>query len=167
MEVLGQGTYGCVIKASSHGKTVARKVMPISNALSSEAIREIACLKLIQRSESKMKERCVQVLNVSVKEDSVQIDMEYVGGGNLRDFLRAPHFSFNIALRLSTQLLEGIQYLHQLGIGHRDLKPENALITASGHLKICDFGLSCLLQNQPRTPLVGYPFNSGNYSSLT
>lgn len=38
------------------------------------------------------------------------------------------------------QLMNGIAYLHELGVAHRDLKPENLLVTADGCLKLSDFG---------------------------
>ncbi|PJF18043.1 Protein kinase, catalytic domain-containing protein [Paramicrosporidium saccamoebae] len=40
------------------------------------------------------------------------------------------------------QLVEGVKYLHSLGVAHRDLKPENLLIDQFGCLKITDFGVS-------------------------
>ena len=39
-------------------------------------------------------------------------------------------------------IVHAIQYCHQLHVVHRDLKPDNLLITALGHIKLTDFGLS-------------------------
>ncbi|KAI9208356.1 kinase-like domain-containing protein [Polychytrium aggregatum] len=41
------------------------------------------------------------------------------------------------------QLIEGVKYLHSMGVAHRDLKPENLLLDDDGKiLKITDFGVS-------------------------
>lgn len=40
------------------------------------------------------------------------------------------------------QLLKGLSWIHSKKIAHRDLKPENVLISKNGHIKICDFGSS-------------------------
>ena len=41
------------------------------------------------------------------------------------------------------QLLDGVAYLHTLGIAHRDIKPENIVCSDSGtRVRICDFGLA-------------------------
>lgn len=42
------------------------------------------------------------------------------------------------------EIVEALSYLQSQNIIHRDLKPENILITASGHLKITDFGTASL-----------------------
>jgi len=40
------------------------------------------------------------------------------------------------------EVILALQYLHSKGIVHRDVKPDNMLISATGHLKLTDFGLS-------------------------
>jgi serine/threonine protein kinase len=40
----------------------------------------------------------------------------------------------------AAEVINALGYLRQSGIAHRDLKPENLMITASGHLKLIDFG---------------------------
>lgn len=44
------------------------------------------------------------------------------------------------------QLFRSLAYIHSLGICHRDIKPQNLLMdTATGVLKLCDFGSAKLL----------------------
>lgn len=43
------------------------------------------------------------------------------------------------------QLLNGVQYLHSVGVAHRDIKPENLLLSGNC-LKITDFGVSDVVQ---------------------
>jgi serine/threonine protein kinase len=40
------------------------------------------------------------------------------------------------------QMIQGLSYLHSIGVAHRDIKPENMLLTMDGKLKITDFGVS-------------------------
>jgi serine/threonine protein kinase len=47
------------------------------------------------------------------------------------------------------QILNGLHYLHSLGIVHRDLKLDNLLLKGTGEnaeIKIADFGLSALVR---------------------
>ena len=40
------------------------------------------------------------------------------------------------------QILNALEYLHEMDISHRDLKPENLLFNKNYELKLVDFGLS-------------------------
>lgn len=44
------------------------------------------------------------------------------------------------------QILEGVQYLHSLGLAHRDLKLDNCVLTTNGILKIIDFGSAVIFR---------------------
>lgn len=44
------------------------------------------------------------------------------------------------------QILEGVQYLHGLGLAHRDLKLDNCVLTMDGILKIIDFGSAVIFK---------------------
>lgn len=43
------------------------------------------------------------------------------------------------------QIVDGLTYLHKLGILHRDIKPSNIFGTLEGKIKIGDFGISSKL----------------------
>lgn len=77
------------------------------------------------------------------------IAMEYAEGGDLFDKIEADvGVTEDIAHLYFLQLISGVSYMHSKGVGHRDIKPENILLSASGSLKIADFGLATLFEYQ-------------------
>ncbi|VDM19225.1 unnamed protein product [Wuchereria bancrofti] len=69
--------------------------------------------------------------------------MEYVEGGDCAALLKkAGTLPLDAARLYIAETVLAIDYLHSYGIVHRDLKPDNLLITAIGHIKLTDFGLS-------------------------
>jgi len=80
------------------------------------------------------------------------IVMELVTGGELEE-KQATSLSQQEALRLAQQMAEALGYAHQQGVIHRDFKPANVLMTASGDVKITDFGIAKLTQSSLHTQL--------------
>ena len=69
--------------------------------------------------------------------------MEFVEGGNLRDFLKIRQTVAPIeAARCMYQICDGLEYALTMGATHRDLKLTNVLMSSSGVAKLVDFGLT-------------------------
>ncbi|XP_036362224.1 microtubule-associated serine/threonine-protein kinase 3 isoform X3 [Octopus sinensis] len=69
--------------------------------------------------------------------------MEYVEGGDCATLLKfTGGLHLDLARMYFAETVLALEYLHSYGIVHRDLKPDNLLITATGHIKLTDFGLS-------------------------
>ena len=60
------------------------------------------------------------------------------------------HFDEYHAALYFVDILHGLAYLHQHHICHCDLKPENILLDARGYVKISDFGVSHIFEDDPR-----------------
>jgi len=68
--------------------------------------------------------------------------VEYVDGGNLREWIAAGRcIDYRASLDLAIQCCQGMERAHGWGMVHRDLKPENILVSRDGQAKITDFGL--------------------------
>ncbi|KAJ3360762.1 serine/threonine-protein kinase HAL4/sat4 [Allomyces javanicus] len=68
--------------------------------------------------------------------------MEFCAGGDLYSVIKTGKMTMEEINCCFKQLIYGLNYLHVNGVCHKDLKPENLLLSADGHLKITDFGVS-------------------------
>ena len=69
--------------------------------------------------------------------------MEYARGGELFEYIVSrKRVKEKDSCKFLHQILDAVEYLHNLGICHRDLKPENLLMDDFNNIKIVDFGLS-------------------------
>ena len=83
------------------------------------------------------------VFDIIEDQDNYYIVMEYCKSGELFDYIvERQHLEEDEASIFFYQLINGVEYIHSLGVAHRDLKPENLLLTENKVLKIIDFGLS-------------------------
>ncbi|KAH9578805.1 Protein kinase domain [Trypanosoma melophagium] len=83
----------------------------------------------------------VQYVSCSVVQSHLAIIMEYVPGGSLHTVIK----NFGrvgplVARRFTVDILNGLNYLHGLGIVHCDVKPHNVLLGMDGVCKLSDFG---------------------------
>ena len=86
----------------------------------------------------------VQVYDRGVSEDGrYYIAMEYVPGGTLKDrIVRDGPLDPDTAVAVAVQTAEALGAAHERGLIHRDVKPQNVLVTASGDVKVADFGIA-------------------------
>ena len=138
---IGSGGYGKVFKVlhKKTDKVMALKHMDIisfDNSAQDGLRNEIAIHSGLNHK------------NVIKYYDSLQIKnyvfilTEYANKGNLKKICQKNKICINLALDYFIQIAEGVKYLHKQKIMHRDIKLENILVTETGQIKICDFGMS-------------------------
>jgi eukaryotic-like serine/threonine-protein kinase len=75
---------------------------------------------------------------------SLYLLMEFVDGVTLREAIRAKAVKPADAMKIVGQLCDALEYAHSQGVVHRDIKPENILLDRAGKVKVVDFGLAKL-----------------------
>ncbi|EPQ29567.1 uncharacterized protein PFL1_02786 [Pseudozyma flocculosa PF-1] len=139
---VGEGTYGQVFKARSQrtGVLVALKKIRMEaekDGFPVTAMREIKLLQALRH------DNIVRLHEMMVARSSVYMVFEYMEH-DLNGILAHPQIQFSAAhlKSLSSQLLQGLAYLHHKSVLHRDLKGSNILLNNQGLLKLADFGLA-------------------------
>jgi eukaryotic-like serine/threonine-protein kinase len=88
------------------------------------------------------------------------ITMEFVIGDTLREVLRQGPPNRVRTVEIVIQVLTGLKAAHDTGVVHRDIKPENIICGEDGYVKVVDFGIAKLVQQESGAG------NSGVLSSL-
>lgn len=103
--------------------------------------REITILKRIKHPY------VVDLKEVMSSKDKIFMVMELVTGGDLFDKIAVEGpMKEPVAKVIFAQLLSALEHCHSRGIFHRDLKPENVLLSSEGDVKLSDFGLGSVRQ---------------------
>jgi serine/threonine protein kinase len=141
-ECLGKGAFGSVYKAFNwgNGEAVAVKQIKLADLPKSE-------LRMIESEIDLLKnlhhDNIVKYIGFVKSVDALNIILEYCENGSLHSICKAyGKFPENLVGVYMTQVLQGLQYLHDQGVIHRDIKGANILTTKDGTVKLADFGVS-------------------------
>lgn len=108
------------------------------------AKREVAVLRLLRHANVPELFEVVY----SKEKRALYVITEFVSGGSVEDLIgKATRGRLPLCQcrHLFAQLIDGLEYIHRMGVVHRDIKPSNLLVTPEGQLKIIDFGLADIL----------------------
>ena len=174
LEKLGEGGQGTVYKAvdSKLGRTVVIKVLP------AELTSKEGNLKRFEREA-----RLASALdhpNICTIFDLNEINgihfivMQYIDGRNVRQLVNGRPLSLESALSIALQTADALAAAHSRGIIHRDIKAGNVMVTPAGQVKVLDFGLAKLLDEEAaRTSGIhhteitefGIPYGTATYAA--
>ncbi|KAL8603961.1 Serine/threonine-protein kinase H1 [Nucella lapillus] len=142
--LIGRGSFSRVVRVE-HRLTKQPYAIKMIDRIQGKEVYE-AELNVLRRVRHKY---IIQLMEVFECTEKVYMVMELATGGELFDRIIAKgSFTERDAVRVVRMVLDGVSYLHGLGIAHRDLKPENLLYYHPGHdskIMITDFGLSHMM----------------------
>ncbi|KAM0787216.1 hypothetical protein ACM66B_006454 [Microbotryomycetes sp. NB124-2] len=158
LDKLGTGSFGTVYKAIHlpTSRPVAIKQIDLDD--SEDEINEVQ-LEIAHMSDCDSP-HVTKVYGSFVKGYKLWIVMEYLAGGSCLDLIKpGPLTEMHIAI-LCREMLLGLQYLHKENKIHRDIKAANILLSATGSVKLADFGVAAQLTATlgRRNTFVGTPY---------
>ena len=170
---LGAGGQGTVYKAIDQklGRTVVLKILP------PELTVKHTNLKRFER-EARLASaldhpNICTIFDMDEAEGLHFIAMQYVEGKTVRQLCNGRPLELDSALRIAIQTADALSVAHTRGIMHRDIKSGNVMVTDAGQVKILDFGLAKLLDDETnpggihQTDLteVGVPYGTATYAA--
>ncbi|KAK3946046.1 hypothetical protein QBC46DRAFT_302417 [Diplogelasinospora grovesii] len=159
-DCIGKGAFGSVYKAFNWGtgEAVAVKQIKLVDVPKSELRMIEAEIDLLKNLHH---DNIVKYIGFVKSADCLNIILEYCENGSLHSICKAyGKFPENLVGVYMTQVLQGLQYLHDQGVIHRDIKGANILTTKDGTVKLADFGVSTSTLAGPdkEAQVVGTPY---------
>ncbi|HET9233088.1 MAG TPA: serine/threonine-protein kinase, partial [Candidatus Eisenbacteria bacterium] len=142
---LGAGGMGEVYRARDMrlDRDVALKVLPSEVSMQPDRLarfeREARTIAALNHPN------IVVIHSIEAAEGTRFLTMELVEGQTL-DHLVVAGLPLSGVLDLAIPLADALVAAHERGIVHRDLKPANVMVTREGRVKVLDFGLAKLVQ---------------------
>ena len=142
LEELGRGGMGVVYKAEDTKlkRAVALKFLP-PELTHIPDIKE-RFMREAQAAAALDHPNICTVHEFDEAEGKLFISMAYVEGQSLKKKIESGPLELDEALRITTQVAEGLRKAHKNGVIHRDIKSANIMVTEEDQAKIMDFGLA-------------------------
>ncbi len=148
LEKIGEGGMGEVYRATDTklNRDVALKILPQQFASDSQRMgrfqREAEVLASLDHPN------IGQIYGIEDAGQTKALVLQLIEGPTLADKIAQGPIPVEETLKIALQMAEGLEAAHEKGVIHRDLKPANIKITPEGQVKILDFGLAKLFEEE-------------------
>ncbi|KAI0051632.1 Pkinase-domain-containing protein [Auriscalpium vulgare] len=162
LERVGKGSYGSVYKGVHlpTGNVVALKIIDLDTEDDDVAAiqSEVAFLTQLRDGPN-----ITQYYGCYLDGPRVWIAMELAQGGSILSLMKAsPNgcLEEKYVVVVSREVLDALRFLHKNNTIHRDLKAANVLVSGTGKVMLCDFGVSAVLStsSSKRNTFIGTPY---------
>jgi tetratricopeptide (TPR) repeat protein len=151
LERVGQGGMGVVYAAwdPDLGRRVAIKLLRTDKThAEGRTVGQARLLREAQAMARVTHPNVISVYDVSTLGDSVFVAMEFVDGGTLKKWVKEQPRGWREVLDVFSAAGRGLAGAHGAGLVHRDFKPDNVLIGKDGRIRVTDFGLARLADEE-------------------
>ena len=109
----------------------------------------------------------VGLLDYKERKDGLFLIMEYVEGMQLDQHIKnvSGPIPKEDLIKLFNQILDAIGYAHKKGLIHRDIKPSNIMLTKDNEIKVLDFGIAKLQDDDKELTKTGVQVGTASYMS--
>ncbi|KAG8740802.1 dual specificity protein kinase yak1 [Ceratobasidium sp. 414] len=150
LDVLGQGTFGQVVKCQNikTHEIVAVKVVKNKPAYFNQSMMEVTILELLNTTwDPNDEHHILRMRDQFIHKNHLCLVFELLSS-NLYELIKQNQFgglSTQLVKVFTTQLLDALTVLNEARLIHCDLKPENILLMSlqSPQIKVIDFGSAC------------------------
>ena len=165
VELLGEGGMAFVYKA----KDMQLKRMVAIKTLKPNYVEQTTFVERFKREAQTAANlnhpNIVQIFDWGIEEEPYFV-MEYIEGNTLTSIIsNRKTISLSDILFIGAQVANGLQAAHSQGLVHRDIKPGNIMITPGGKVKVTDFGIVSIQNEESDITKTGSILGTASYIS--